>query len=297
MMNDQTRGALEMTAAMAISGTIGWFVLEAGRPVVEVVFWRCLFGAVVLAAACATLGLFRGLTWRTIGMAALGGLALVANWVLLFQSYKHASIAVATTIYNTQPFMLIVLGAVFFAEKLTATKVAWLAIAFAGVLLIAQTKVGGGAGGRYGLGIAMALGAAFFYAVASITTKLLKGTPPHLIALIQVGVGLAVMAPFIQSDALPTDSRTWSLLIAIGAIHTGLVYILLYGAIQKLPTHITGALSFIYPVVAIAADFLAYGRRLEAAQMAGCAMIMTAAAGMTLGWRLWKARQAQNGTI
>ena len=296
-MNEKSRGAVEMTAAMSISGTIGWFVLETGRPVVEVVFWRCLFGAVILTAACAMLGLFRGLTWRKFGLAAFGGLALVANWLQLFESYKHPSNAVATALYNSQPFMLIALGAVVFAEKLTATKVAWLAIAFAGVVLIAQSKVGGGAGDQYGLGIVMALGAAFFYAIASITTKLLKGTPPHLIALIQVGVGLVAMAPFMQSNALPTDSRTWSLLIAIGVIHTGFVYILLYGAIQKLPTHITGALSFIYPVVAIAVDFLAYGRRLEVAQMIGAAAILTAAAGMTLSWRLWKTRRTLNDTI
>jgi drug/metabolite transporter (DMT)-like permease len=296
MMDERSRGAIEMTAAMAISGTIGWFVLEAGRPVIEVVFWRCLFGAMVLGMACVVLGLFRGLTRRTFGLAALGGLALVANWLLLFESYKHASIAVATALYNTQPFILVVLGAVVFAEKLTATKLAWLAIAFAGVLLVAQTKVGGG-GGQYGLGIVMALGAAFFYAVASITTKLLKGTPPHLIALIQMGVGLAAMAPFMPSHPLPVSGRTWSLLIAVGVVHTGFVYILLYGAIQKLPTHLTGALSFIYPVVAIAVDFLAYGRKLEAAQMVGGAAILVAAAGMMLGWRLWKVRKPVTDTI
>lgn len=39
------RGSFEMTAAMLISGTIGWFVLVSGQPVLDVVFWRCVFGA------------------------------------------------------------------------------------------------------------------------------------------------------------------------------------------------------------------------------------------------------------
>jgi len=37
-MNDTTRGALQMTAAMTISGTIGWFVVVSGEPVIDVVF-------------------------------------------------------------------------------------------------------------------------------------------------------------------------------------------------------------------------------------------------------------------
>ncbi len=79
---------------------------------------------------------------------------------------------------------------------------------------------------------------------------------------------------------------------AIGVIHTGLMYILLYGAIQKLPTNLVGALSFIYPVVAIAADFLAFGQRLQPLQLVGAAAILIAAAGMTLGWNLVRPRVA-----
>ena len=49
----------------------------------------------------------------------------------------------------------------------------------------------------------------------------------------------------------------------MGVIHTGLMYILLYSAIQKLPTHLTGALSFIYPVAALAVDRIAFGHQLQ----------------------------------
>ena len=59
-MNEKTRGTVEMTTAMTISGTIGWFVVRSGQPVMDVVFWRCLFGAITLLAVCAGLGLLRG---------------------------------------------------------------------------------------------------------------------------------------------------------------------------------------------------------------------------------------------
>jgi drug/metabolite transporter (DMT)-like permease len=72
----------------------------------------------------------------------------------------------------------------------------------------------------------------------------------------------------------------------MGIVYTGLVFTLLYGAIQKLPTHMAGALSFIYPVVAIGVDYLAFGQRLHPGQLLGAAAILLAAAGMTLGWSL-----------
>nr|WMC96601.1 DMT family transporter [Aminobacter aminovorans] len=295
-MSDKMRGTVEMTAAMVISGTIGLFVVLSGQPVMDVVFWRCAFGAITLLIVCAALGLFRPevMTRRQIAWAAAGGVAIVSNWILLFAAFPRASISIATAIYNTQPFMLVALGATLFGERLTLTKLSWLGIAFGGMLLIVQSKPDAGAVGTdYLSGILLALGAAFFYAIAAIITKKLKGVPPHLIALIQVTVGILMLAPFANFAALPVDAKTWTLLVAVGVVHTGVMYILLYGAIQKLPTNLVGALSFIYPVVAILADFLAFGHRLQPLQLLGAAAILIAAAGMTLGWTLVKRRVAR----
>jgi drug/metabolite transporter (DMT)-like permease len=157
------------------------------------------------------------------------------------------------------------------------------------MLLIVQAKSSAGYVGSDHLGgILLALGAAFFYALAAIIAKKLDGTPPHLIALIQVCVGSLMLAPFANLAQLPSDSGTWATLLTLGVVHTGLVYILLYGAIQKLPTHLTGALSFIYPIVAILVDYLAFDHRLHPLQLVGIAAILLAAAGMTLGWSLGK---------
>ena len=294
-MDNTVRGTIEMTAAMAILGTIGWFVVLSGQPVMDVVFWRCAFGAATLLVICAALGLLRGrLTPRIVAIAALGGAAIVINWLLLFASFSRASISIATAVYNTQPFMLVGFGALFLGERLTLTKLIWLGIAFAGMLLIVQTGPDAGdVGTDYFTGIVMALGAAFFWAVAAIVTKKLKGTPPHLIALIQVCVGVVMLAPFANLSQLPADAWSWAMLATLGVVHTGLMYILMYGAIQKLPTHLQGSLSFVYPVVAILVDVIAFGHRLHPAQIAGAAAILIAAAGMTLGWTLWKPKAPQ----
>ena len=286
-MNQTRQGTLEMTAAMVIVGTIGGFVVLSGQPVLDVVFWRCAFGAAALLAVCAAKGLLRRelLRPRVLGLAALGGVAIVVNWLLLFAAYRHASISVATAVYNTQPFILVGLGALLFKERPGPAKLAWLALAFCGVVLIVQTRSDASyATGGYAAGILMALAAAFFWAMAAIITKKLAGTPPHLIALIQVCIGTLMLAPLAHWSHLPIGLTAWGSLATIGLVHTGLVYVLMYSAVQKLPTHLQGSLSFIYPVVAILVDLVAFGHRLQLTQLLGVVVVLVAAAGMSLGW-------------
>ncbi|MDJ1633375.1 DMT family transporter [Agrobacterium rhizogenes] len=288
-MNEIRRGTVEMTAAMLISGTIGWFVLMSGQPVTGVVFWRCLIGALTLLVICGAMGLLRPgiLSLRTFAIAVGGGVAIVLNWLLLFAAYSHASISIATTVYNTQPFMLLGLGALFLGEKITLTKLFWLGLAFAGMIIIVEGKSAQtGTAGSYLIGILLSLSAAFFYALAAIAAKWLKGTPPHLIALIQVSTGILMLAPFTDFSDLPQGAGGWSILATMGIVHTGLMYVLLYGAIQKLPTHLTGALSFIYPIAAIVVDRFAFGHVLGITQIVGAVIILAAAAGMNLGWTI-----------
>ena len=283
------RGAAEMTVAMLMSGTIGWLVVSSQQSAFNVVFFRCVFGGATLALVCAASGLFRRnlFSWRMLGLAALGGVAIVVNWVLLFAAYSRASISMATAVYNTQPFMLVALGAVVFRERITASTIAWLLVAFGGLVLVVRVEPAVLAvPGRYLEGIAYAVGAAAMYAVSSIITKHLKGTPPHLIALIQVGLGVLMLAPFVRFDALPATGAHWLELLTLGIVNTGIMYVLLYGAIQKLPTAMTGALSFIYPVVAIIVDRVAFGQKLAWVQVFGAVLILLAAAGVNLGWRL-----------
>ncbi|RRD39684.1 DMT family transporter [Comamonadaceae bacterium OH3737_COT-264] len=288
-MNEQRRGSLEMTAAMVISGTIGWMVVSSGRAVAEVVFWRCLFGAATLLPVCWWLGQLRRsvLNRRQLALAACAGVAIVSNWLLLFGAYARTSISIATVVYNTQPFMLVALGALLLGERPGRARWGWLLLSFAGVGLLVQARPGG-QDGAYLTGVAMALGAAFCYAVAAFIAKRLTGMPPHLISLVQAVVGAALLWPFALRGA-PMAAQSWPWLLTLGVVHTGLMYILLYGAIQRLPTYVTGALSFLYPLVALAVDMVVFAQRPSALQWLGGATVLLGAAGMVLGWR-WPGR-------
>ncbi|MFP4905358.1 DMT family transporter, partial [Paraburkholderia sp. BR14261] len=262
---------------------------------INIAFLRCVLGGATLTLVCAALGLLRRkhLPPRTLALAVLGGAAIVANWVLLFAAYSRASISMATAVYNTQPFMLVGLGVVILRERVSASTVAWLAVAFLGLVCVVEVQPAVLAvPGEYLQGVACAAGAAFLYAISSIITRHLKGTPPHLIALVQLAFGALALAPFIHYGTLPATPLHWAQLVTLGIVHTGIMYVLLYGAIQKLPTAMTGALSFIYPVVAILVDWFAFGQRLAWIQVVGAALILVAAAGVNLGWRIVPQRRS-----
>jgi drug/metabolite transporter (DMT)-like permease len=285
----QTRGAVELTAAMVLSGTLGVFVVESGQPSFNVVFFRCVFGAVALAAYCLARGLFKNhnFTRRTFALAVLGGVCIVFNWVLLFSSYTKTSISVATVVYHTQPFYVVILGLVLFKEKLNRHQAGWIVLAFLGVLLVADlTSADGKKGDAYFLGVGQALLAALLYAFATVIAKHLKSVRPELTALTQVLVGIPLLLPFTALGKTAGLGADWAWLVGLGVIHTCVMYILLYASYQKLPTAKIAVLSFVYPAVAILADFTVYGHHITLLQALGVPLIVVAGLGVNLGWRL-----------
>ncbi len=52
-----------------------------------------------------------------------------------------------------------------------------------------------------------------------------------------------MLLPLVHAPEL-TASFPWRYLLILGIVHTGIMYQLLYSAIQKLPTPVTGSLSF-----------------------------------------------------
>ncbi|WP_176083616.1 DMT family transporter [Martelella sp. HB161492] len=294
MSPSERTGAIEMFVAMATAGTVGLFVVFAHLPVVSIVFWRCILGGTVLLGVCAQRGYLTmaGLDRRRIVFMVLGGLAILGNWLFLFAAYARAPISVTATVYNTQPFMMVILGALFLGERLTASRIIWLTAGFAGVVAITGGPfTGAPVSQTYLTGVAFAFISAFFYALSAIFTKSLKGVAPHLIALVHMGLSALLLLPFVSFAVWPQSALSWWSVAALGIVHTGIVYVLLYAGFQKLPTVISGALSFIYPVVAITADGLVFGHVFNGVQMLGAALIFVSAAATTFGWQLPRIRR------
>ncbi|MFG2356749.1 DMT family transporter [Streptomyces sp. NPDC048521] len=284
-MTPENKGTAQLTIAMVLSGTLGLFVVESGASPFNVVFFRVLFGALALGSYVVARGWLRGhgFTARTFGLAVLGGVFIVFNWVLLFQSYENTSISVATVVYHTQPFYVVLLGALLFRERLTAAKAGWIALAFAGLVLISGvTPDDFASGGSYLTGVGQALLAALLYGLSTLVTKRITGVRPHLIALVQVLVGIPLLLPFADFGAMRGTGADWGWLAGLGLLHTGVMYVLMYAAYAQLPTAKIAVLAFVYPAVAMVMDWAVYGHHIGLVQALGVPLIVTASLKVTL---------------
>ncbi|WP_395450449.1 DMT family transporter [Aminobacter sp. UC22_36] len=294
MTNASRFPALNLAVAMAIAGTVGAFVTEAGVDPVTTVFWRCLFGALFLGIWCLLRGYLpdRSLSWERLARAGLCGFCMVLSWTAFFAGFAKTSIAVMTILYHIQPFFVVLIGVLFLKERITADQIAWMAAAFLGVVLASGLVVSGNpVTTSWMVGVAMALGGALLYAVVTILAKGLGEQRPEITVLCQTVVGVVMLAPFANFSG-DIALASWGWLVGIGVLHTGIAYVMMFSAYPWLTTPVIGVLTFIYPVVAIIIDWAIYGHPIGIAQGVGMALIAVATLGVRLGWRLPMRRAA-----
>lgn len=302
--NSNTKATLEMVIAMMLSGTIGYFVISSGQSFWNVVFFRCLIGAVTLGLYAWYRGILSKAVLKkgTLLLIIFGGITLVGNWIFLFASFDYIPFSIATMAYHTQPLMLVLVSAVLAKQGVAPSLLFWLLVSFAGLLLVAESDIehltaifsGKGESENSVLGLLLALAAALLYTVTTLVTKKIEQVPPTIIALIQVIVGVFMLLPFVRLSQLPNELMPWVDLLVLGAINTGFMYVIMYDAFQKLPTNLIAILSFIYPITALLVDYIAFSTHVTLWQGFGVVLILLAVAAVKFGWSLaWFRRLKQ----
>ena len=268
-------GVWRMVLAMLMSGTIGLFVVESGQNNTTVVFWRCLIGGGALLAYLTWRRQWQRLSVSNSGWLLLGGLALVANWFCLFGAYHLSSISIATLVYHTQPFFLLLIVALSQRQAIIPAQWLLLLLAFCGVALTTGLDLSG-SGEQMWLGVGLAAMAAALYAVATLTTRKLTGVPPSQIAGLQMMLGVLILLPFPKTMLTELAMPQLMPIVMLGLVHTALMYNIMYSAFQRLPVSSIALLSFIYPLVAVLIDLWYYDIELQPLQILGMLCIVLA---------------------
>lgn len=284
-MDRLTQGIVGLSVAQTILGTLGVCLLESGVDSVSAVYYRCLIGGLVLLAYCAWRGdlmSLRQLPRREVGFAMLTAAMIITNWTLFFEGIRLTSIAVATIVFHVQPFFVVLMGALFLRERVPMIVFAWIALALIGLIFatgISSNEIAFES--DYGLGLALTLGAAFTYALVTVIAKGFVHTKPTQLTLIQCIFGSLVLGFVAPGDASSYDQGQWMWLAVMGVVHTGAVYILLYGSLPKLTTPYIAVLLFLYPASAVVVDALYYDHHISPMQVVGLATIIVASLGVT----------------
>ncbi len=288
-------GVWRMALAMLLSGTIGLFVIESGVRVELVVLARCAIGALVLGLWIAVRREWVAVGRRDMVWMAVGGVALVVNWVALFHAYAHAGVGIATVVYHVQPFFLVLVAALG-GEAIGWRKLPFMVLALVGVILssgvVADANHAAGVHGSVVIGVLLSLSAAALYTLTVVATRRVKHVPPAQTAMLQMIAGGLILAlwalPALQGTSALADEASTSVakavicVLILGVVHTAVMYVLMYGAFQRLSAAAIAILSFIYPALAMIVDLWWFGVRPGAIQWLGIALIVMAISGYRL---------------
>lgn len=253
----------QLMLSMALWGTLGIFVLWSGLSAIDIAFYRCLFGALVIG--CWMIKSKQTIHFnKNTGIVALAGIFLVLNWVFLFKSFQVSTITIGNISYYLQPIMLIILGIFLYNEKVSLQKWMLILCALGGVLLTIDLH--NLHSPHILLGVFFALIAALLY---SFLTLLMKHVNLNYfkIIFIQLVIGVAILLPLIHFQRI--SFLALICLVIIGIVHTLLAYFLYYNAIKKTNFTQIAILSYLDPIVAIITDILFFNRQLNMLQIAG----------------------------
>lgn len=268
---------IRLILSMVIFGTLGLFsVLPISSAVIVMV--RAILGtmSVGIVMLFAREGPEKDAWKRNAGLLLCSGVCLGLNWMLLFEAYRHTTVAVATLCYYMAPVFLLLLSPFVLKEPMTHRKAACIATSLLGAMLVS-----GAAGGGSLQGIALGLSAAALYCAVMLMNKRIEGLTPLATTFVQLCVSAIIITPYALFTLEMEATILWHwilmctpLLLILGCIHTGLAYALYFPAVQALPSQTVAVLSYIDPIVAILLSALFLRQPLTVLQIIGAALLL-----------------------
>lgn len=274
-------GYLLVFAAAVLWGVLGLFTrgaLDAGLNALEIAFWRALLAGAafgVHAALVKRLQVRRGADALALGGFALIGVTLFYGSLTL--AIEAGGISLAFILLYTAPAFVAVLAWPLLGERLTAAKGLLVALAIAGVALVASTGAGASGVAVTPASLAWGLTAGLSYASYYLFGKwVLRRYAPVTIYAVILPIGALGLAPFVRFA--PKDAATWLLLVGLALVSTYLAYLLYYTGLRTVEASRAVLVATVEPVVAAALAAAVYGERLGPLGLAGAGLILIAAA-------------------
>ncbi|MHB8504535.1 MAG: DMT family transporter [Acidimicrobiales bacterium] len=279
MGGSQRRLGRRWGVAGSLGAAVGWgmaavFPVLANTSGLVLVFYRMWLGSAILAAMLLATG--RRLRWRSLLVAAPGGLLLTADMTFFFDSIRLTSVAVATVIGALQPLLVLAVAGPLLGERVGPRRALLAVVAVGGVSL---TVVGAGMPSsghlRGDLLAAASLVAWTGYFLAAKRASRSCDALEYTAGATVVG---AVATSFIvvvtgTTPALHRSAWVW---VALLALVPGLAHLLMNWAHHRIDAGISSVIVSVNPVVASVASWVVLGQRLTVLQVVGGAVSLLA---------------------
>ena len=256
-MGKETNAKASLILAMVIFGTIGIFRKYIPLPSGIVACARGILGVAFLLIfiKLKKIKMDKNSIKEHLMILLVSGGFIGLNWVLLFESYRYTSVAVATLCYYMAPIFVMIVSPFLLKEKLTAKKVLCVIVALIGMVFVSGVIDGGIKGVSELKGILFGLGAAALYASVVMMNQKLGKVPTYDKTIMQLGAAAVVLIPYIflveDLSATTVTPLILIMLLIVGVVHTGIAYALYFGSMNGLKAQTVALFSYIDPIVAI----------------------------------------------
>lgn len=256
-MKKESNARVSLILAMTIFGTIGIFRKYIPLSSGIVACARGVLGVAFLLAfiKIRNIQMDGSAIRKHLRTLLISGAFIGLNWVLLFESYRYTSVAVATLCYYMAPIFVMLVSPIVLKEKMTMKKSFCVAVALLGMVFVSGVLDGGISGISEIKGILFGLGAAALYATVIMMNQRLKSVPTYDKTIMQLGAAAIVLIPYIlfveDLSAVTLTPIITIMLVVVGVVHTGIAYAMYFGSMNGLKAQTVALFSYIDPIVAI----------------------------------------------
>ena len=260
--------------SMLIFGTNGYFAAHIGLTGSQVVLLRTLIGGTMLTLLVLAQGGFdREAVRSEWKWLILGGAALGANWVALFEAYRLLNVSLATLIYYVGPMLVLLLSPMLFREQLTGRKIAAICLVAVGLICISGSIAFGGLSAA---GLVTAIVSALFYSSLIIFNKRIVRTSGMQTAAIELDVAFVVVLIYVLlTVGLPHPEKSaLPYVLVSGLVSAGRACLRCCSGLQKLPGQSVALISYVDPVSALLFSAVLLGETMTPVQLLGAVLII-----------------------
>lgn len=266
---------LELTVLGAIWGASFLFMRVAANdfgavPLVEV---RLALGALVLLPFLwRARARFPARLWPKL--ALIGAINSAVPFVLFAWAAQHAPAGIGAIANAMTVLFTALVGSLFFGEKIGTRRSLALLAGFAGVVVLASSKI---AGASVGWAVVAGASAAFLYGIGiNLVRRHLTGLPPAAVAAATLGVSALLTLPFAVAawprHAIPLQS--WFSASMLGVLCTGIAFVMYYRLIARIGANRASTVTYLVPLFGVAWAWMLLGEPLTWGMAIAGAMIL-----------------------
>ncbi|MDM5328990.1 DMT family transporter [Neobacillus sp. CF12] len=273
------KSKIQFILSMIIFGTIGLIVryidLSSSESALLSSFLGCLFLLLVFFM------IKKKISWNLVKSNALflilSGIALGGNWIFLYQSYDHTTIANATLGYYFAPVFVMILSPFVLREQLSIKKIVCIGVAIISMLMIVGEGLNASRSDDL-LGLSFGLIAAAFYAALLLLNKFIKDMGKLELTIIQLGTTTLLLMPYVFLTSglgiFEVSSSSIPFILILGIINTGIGFWLFFSGMEKLKGQSIAMLSYVDPFVAILISAIILKEQMTIVQILGGVLLL-----------------------